>query len=334
MKVARSFEEFRETRGRVVLAAGFFDGIHRGHRKVLSAAVDKARAADAAPWVLTFDRHPFELLVPERAPKLLTSTARKLELIESLGFEGCLVLPFTRELASLSPAEFVASLVEPRRDGSGSEHSGVVALHCGGNWTFGAKAAGTPDVLRRLGHRRGFEVAVARAIRCLGENISSTRIRRAVAGGDLALAERMLGRPHSVDGTIGHGRAVGRTIGRPTANLEAGYNAAIPPDGVYAVRVFLGNGREGGDAAKKNGAPFSGVANIGVRPTFADGGDAPERTFEVHLLDFGGDLYGRDMRVEFVRFLRPETAFPSPAALAAQIARDIDDARGILGARA
>ncbi len=310
LKIAKSFREFHETCGGAILAAGFFDGIHRGHAKVLSAAVSAARASGRAPWILTFDRHPFQLLAPDHAPRLLTSTPRKLELLESLGFEGCLLLPFTHSLAALSPREFMRRL-------SGS--NAVKRIFCGGNWTFGAHAAGTPEVLRELGREFGFEVTVARAMRCLGDNISSTRIRRAIAAGDIAFAKRMLGRAPSVEGTVAHGRAVGRTIGRPTANLVSDYPAALPPDGVYAVRVFL----------EKNGAPFFGLANIGVRPTFHDSSGAPRRTFEIHLLDFDGDLYGREIRAEFLRFLRSEIEFESPDDLAAQIARDIHATRAI-----
>lgn len=308
LKIAKSFREFHETCGGAVLAAGFFDGVHRGHAKVLSAAVSAARESGCAPWILTFDRHPFQLLAPDRAPLLLTSTGLKLELLRGIGFEGCLLLPFTHMLAALSPREFIQHL-----SGAGT----VKRIFCGGNWTFGAHASGTPEVLRGLGDEFGFEVTVARAVRCLGESISSTRIRRAIASGDIALARRMLGRPPSAEGAVAHGRAIGRTMGLPTANIVTDYPAALPPDGVYAVRASLG----------KNGAPLFGLANIGVRPTFRDSGGAPQRTFEVHLLDFDGDIYGREMRVEFLRFIRRERAFPSRDALAAQIASDIRSAR-------
>lgn len=312
MKIARSFREFHEACGGAVLAAGFFDGVHRGHVKVLSAAVAAARASGCAAWVLTFDRHPFQLLAPDRAPHLLVSTPRKLELLESLGFDGCLLLPFTRLIAALSPREFMRHL---------SGGNAVKRIFCGGNWTFGAHASGTPETLRELGREFGFDVTVARAVRCMGDSISSTRIRLAIAAGDIALAKRMLGRAPSVEGIVAHGRAVGRRLGRPTANLVPGYPAALPPDGVYAVRARIG----------KNGAPFFGLANIGVRPTFHDSRGGPQRSFEVHIVDFDGDIYGEDMRVEFLRFLRGEIAFPTPGALAAQIARDIAAARRFAG---
>ncbi|MGI6494635.1 MAG: riboflavin biosynthesis protein RibF [Kiritimatiellia bacterium] len=311
MQVLTHIRAFRRLPGPIVLAAGFFDGVHRGHARVLQAAVDEAREMGAEAWVLTFDRHPMALLAPERKPPLLTSPERKLELLEEFGFDGCLVLPFTRALAAQSPRRFIASLAGAAQSAPDAP-ARIAALHCGANWTFGAQAAGTWPVLRELGREFGFRARKSRPVLRGGQPVSSTRIRNAVATGDLALAARMLGRAPSVEGVVRPGRAVGRTLGRPTANLAPRPSIVLPPDGVYAVEVRTG----------KNGAPLRGVANLGPRPTFHDAASA-RRTLEIHLLDFDGDLYGETLEVSFLRFLRTIRAFDTPAALAAQIAKDV-----------
>ena len=313
MKLLTHIRDFRRLPGPIVLAAGFFDGVHRGHMRVLRAAVREAKASGASAWVLTFARHPVALLDPGRAPRLLTSSGRKLALLAAAGFDGCLMLPFTRRLAAQAPRDFIASLLRfPPENGAPR----IASLHCGANWTFGARASGTPDVLRALGREFGFRVRVAAPVACGGQPISSTRIRKAVAAGDLPLARRMLGRPPSVEGVVGHGRAVGRTIGRPTANLVPSPSAALPPDGVYAVAVRV----EGESGVR------TGVANLGPRPTFRDAA-ARRGALEIHLLDFDGDLYGKRLVVSFLGFLRSARDFGSPSALSRQIAKDVARAR-------
>ena len=297
----------------VVLAAGFFDGLHAGHRRVIGRAVARARRIGGEAWVLTFDRHPLRLLHPEIAPPL-TSTRHKLRLLEEFpGVDGCLVLPFTRKLASLEPREFVAQLAVciPR----------LSEVMVGSNWRFGRGGKGTPALLSRLGRRLGFKVVVIRPIRRGGRIVSSTRVRRLITAGDILQAARLLQRPFSVLGRVGHGRRVARGLGFPTANLAV-ENEALPPTGVYAVRARVGRGR-----------PWhAGVLNLGVRPTFG-GAAGAKPVMELHLLDVKRALYGRDVEVRFEARIREERKFPSPVELARQIAGDVRDTRRLLAGR-
>lgn len=296
----------------VILAAGFFDGIHRGHQRVLAEAVAAARRAGGEAWVLTFDVHPLEVLRPDSAPRLLMCNRHKLLWLERCGIDACLLLPFRRRTAGLEPEEFVARL-----------HAALPTLRAilvGRHWRFGRGGRGNPRLLSRLGRERGFEVRVMRHSVQEGVAVSSTRVRSAVQAGDLPRAREMLGRPFSVLGTVKRGRSVGRTLGYPTANLAL-CNEALPPRGVYAVRALITRGRPGADL-------LDGVLNFGLRPTFA--GTATEPVPELHLFDVNLDLYGCEIEVFFVERLRPERRFASAEDLRRQIAADVGKARRIL----
>lgn len=298
---------FRAQRGPIILAAGFFDGVHVGHRLVLDSAVREARRCGGQAWTLTFDQHPLSILAPTERPPLLTPLEVRLDRIAAAGINGCLVLPFTKALAALSPAEFVALLCGHNRH--------VASIRCGANWRFGARAAGDVRELARLGREHGFRVTVVRAASFRNRPISSTRIREAIQRGRLADATAMLGRPYSIRETVVRGRGVGRTLGMATANVHPAAEV-LPPIGVYAVQTWIGD------------RPVQGVASLGFRPTFADARpDAP--ILETHFLDFDGDLYGATLDIAFLTRLRDEKKYPSPAALMAQIRRDIAAARRV-----
>ncbi len=297
----------------VVLAVGFFDGVHRGHREVLAGAVERAHALGGEAWVMTFDRHPLALLAPYKRPRLLSSTEERLQMFGSLGVDGVLLVEFTREIAALSPEDFVGWLCGARRNGSNSP---VVEIRCGDNWRFGDQAAGTPAMLAEFGRRYGFSVVVVPYADFRGVEISSTRIRCAIREGRLEEANRMLGRAYSVHGRVVSGRGVANRLKMATANVIPELDL-LPPNGVYAVRVQV------------DGDRFGGVANLGVRPTFPET-SPDEIVLETHLFDFEGELYDRDIVVSFLSFLRREKRFKSADELVAQVGEDMRKARRVL----
>jgi len=297
-----------DPRGSVV-SLGMFDGVHLGHQAILAHNVERARAVGAVPTAVSFRRHPKHLLLG-RAPKTLTTLDHRLELFARAGIEHAVVLAFDDGLRALSAAEFTREIAV--------EGLGVHSFVLGFDSKFGRDREGSPELLERM----GFQVEVVPKVIVRGRAVSSTAIREAVELGDLDGAAAMLGRRVSVFGRVVHGANLGHRIGFPTANLNL-HQELHPPPGVYACRVHL-RGRPGG-------AHRDGVANIGFRPTVA-----PEPTrkpqVEVHLLDFEGDLYGQRIELEFVARLRGEKRFAGVDALAAQIARDIAQARAILAA--
>ena len=296
MRLLRAIADFRAAGRDVAFAAGFFDGVHLGHRRV----IESARARGGEAWALTFARHPSTVLAPGNPRPLLTPLDARLELLAAAGLDGCLLLDFTPRLASMPPREFVESLGPNAR-----------SFHSGAAWRFGHNGAGTPGLLRAWNH----DVEVVPAVLWRGEPVSSTRVRGAVLAGDLDAAAHMLGRPYSIREAVIPGRAIGRGLGAPTLNFSPVADV-LPPHGVYAARVRLP-----GDAE-----PRGGVANFGFRPTFPDRPDAP--VLEVHLFDPPGrDTQGLAVEIQFAARLRDERAFDSPAALAAQIRRDCDAAR-------
>ena len=307
MRTLLQLNRFRALHGPIVLAAGFFDGVHVGHRRVLAGAVREARRIGGQAWALTFDQHPLAVLAPEQRPPLLTPLEVRLERLATTGVDGCLVLSFTRELASLTPEAFVERLC--------GRAGRIVTIRCGANWRFGAHATGDVAELARLGRQHGFRVLVASAAMHKGRPISSTRIRESIQRGCLAEAAAMLGRPYSIRETVVRGRGVGRTLGMATANLHPSAEV-LPPIGVYAVRTWIGD------------RPVNGVASLGFRPTFADARPAAP-ILEAHLLDFEGDLYGATLDIAFLARLRNERKYPSPEALMVQVRRDIAAARRI-----
>lgn len=311
MRVLRSIPELTQISGPLFLAIGVFDGVHLGHQAVISTAARHAADAGGAAVVVTFDPHPAKILRPQESPRLLTATQHKIALIRALGVSHLLVLTFDRELASTSPTDFVRQLVaaaKPLRE-----------ICVGQEWSFGKNRAGNLALLKELGGQLNFNVIGVEPVASNGTIVSSTAIRKAVEAGDFATATRMLGRDYTILGTVEEGKHLGRSLGFPTANLSA-HSEQFPPDGVYAAEGLLG------------GKTVQGVVNLGLRPTVADG--IPQRVLEFHLFDLDRDLYGEDIELRFLRYLRPERRFENLAALREQIGQDVAAAREIFRERA
>jgi riboflavin kinase / FMN adenylyltransferase len=307
MRVLDSIDALAEIPSPVVLAAGVFDGMHLGHRAVLETALAESRRLQATAVALSFDPHPATVLRPDAVPRLLTPTPHKLRLIESLGIPVALIVEFTREFSAMPAGEFVTRLAAA---------CPLAGICIGEGWMFGHRRQGNADLLRHIGSLKNFFTREVPAVRIDGTVVSSTLIRQAIAEGHLADAARLLGRDYSLAGTVLRGAGLGRQIGFPTANISLA-SQQLPPDGVYAARARL------------DSLTLPAVANLGVRPTVSS---APQRLLEVHLFDFSGDLYGRDIEVDFVDFLRPEKKFDSLDTLREAIARDASAARALLAA--
>ncbi len=288
-----SLDDLATRPGPLHLALGVFDGVHAGHQAVISRAVEAAREDGGKAFVVTFSPHPIRVIAPAKAPaSLLATLDEKAAVVKSLGVDGVLVIRFDAEFARMGAEEFVGKMCA----------GNVASIAVGEDWRFGSKRSGDVDMLRRMGAELGFRLEAVAPVMWDGERISSTRIRQAIRDGNFDAVEKMLGRPYEVSGKVIEGRKLGRELGFPTANLRLG-DLQTPKDGVWSVEV---DGKH------------RGVANLGMRPTV--GGD--ERLLEVHLFDFSGDLYGKTLRVKFLRYIRPERKFASLDELKAQIAKD------------
>ena len=304
MEVLESISELERLRGPLFLAIGVFDGAHRGHQAVISTSADHARAANGTPVVVTFDPHPEKILRPERAPHLLTATQHKIALIRNLGVGHLLVVRFDKHFAATEPEDFVQQLVL---------HSKPLREICVGHeWSFGKNRRGNLDLLKKLGEKLNFQVVGVSPVRTNGEVVSSTAIRQAIEKGDFAKAAAMLGREYTILGTVTRGDNLGKKIGFPTANLSP-HSEQFPPNGVYVAEAKIDN------------ELHRGVINLGVRPTVSGG--KSDRVLEIHLFDFNRDIYGCDVEVRFLKFLRPEKKFENLDALVQQIREDVKQAR-------
>jgi riboflavin kinase / FMN adenylyltransferase len=306
MRILHSILGLAEIPGPVFLAIGVFDGVHLGHQAVISTAAHHAAEAGGTAVVVTFDPHPTKILRPQESPRLLTATQHKIALIRDLGVSHLLVLKFDREFAATPPEDFVRQLATAARP--------LREICVGQEWSFGKNRAGNLALLETLGAEMVFNVVGVQPVTSQGTLISSTAIRKAVEAGDFATATRMLGRDYTILGTVEEGKRLGRSLGFPTANLSA-HSEQFPPNGVYAAEGLL------------DGKTVRGVVNLGLRPTIDDG--SPQRVLEFHLLDFDRDLYGEDVELRFLHYLRPEQKFENLAALREQIARDVSEARRI-----
>jgi riboflavin kinase/FMN adenylyltransferase len=304
MQILRSISELSDLSGPLFLAIGVFDGVHLGHQAVISTSARHAKEAGGTPVVVTFDPHPAKILRPQDAPHLLTATQHKIALIRDLGVGHLLVLHFDRPFAATAPEEFVRQLVTNSRP--------LREICVGHEWSFGKGRAGNLALLKTLGATSDFNVVGVQAVTVNGEVVSSTAIRRAVAEGDLVKATQMLGREYTILGTVKAGEKLGRKLGFPTANLSA-HSEQFPPNGVYVTEARLA------------GALYRGVANLGCRPTVS--AEKSERLLELHLFDLNKEIYGEEVEVRFLRYLRAEQQFENVDALAAQIARDVKSAR-------
>ncbi len=286
-----------------VLTIGNFDGVHRGHRALLAQLTALAHRAGLPAALLTFEPNPREFFAPQSAPARLTSLREKLQLLAECGIDQAYVCAFNARFAALSAEEFVERLVR----GLGVRH-----LIIGDDFRFGKGRTGDFAMLQNAGTEHGFGVEAMETLVHEGERVSSSAVREALEAGDLEHAERLLGRPYCISGRVVHGEKLGRKLGFATANIQLKRRRA-PLSGIFVVTVD-GSGER----------PLEGVASLGVRPTLRSGG---RPTLEVHLFDFDRDLYRDHLRVNFLHKLRDEAKFDSFEALAAQIARDVTDAK-------
>lgn len=299
MKIARTREEAADF-GPCALTIGKFDGVHAAHSHLLSEVVATARERQLYAAALTFDPHPLCVLAPERAPKPLISLEERCRRIRQIGIERLFILAFTREVAQLSPEEFVKQFVREALDAR------VVIV--GENFRFGYRAAGDPTLLAALGEKFGFQTRVLGAVRKRGVIVSTSEIRSRIEAGDVSLACRLLGRPYALSGEVVHGHGIGSKQTVPTLNLRPP-TAVLPRNGVYITRTSdLDNGRR-----------WNSITNVGMRPTF--GGDA--LTIETFLLDALNGATPAHICVEFLRRVRDELKFESAEALKRQILRDV-----------
>ena len=292
-----------------VATVGTFDGVHLGHWTVLQEIRRRAEAADRRSILVTFDPHPLRIVRPEHAPLLLTTPVEKKEILAESGLDYAVFLSFTEALSRYEPRRFVEEILVGRL--------GVEELVIGYDHGFGRDREGDPAALRRMGEELGFTVDVVDPVSAEGDAVSSTRVRALLLDRQVAEARKCLGRPYSIRGVVVRGDGRGKGLGFPTANLRvAERDKLVPPQGIYAVRGVLRRGT------------FDGALHLGPRPTFR--GSPP--SIELHLMDFDDDIYGEEVRVDFVEHLRRIEPFTTVEALVEQIRLDVDRAREILAA--
>ncbi len=288
---------------------GSFDGVHRGHQTIISSLVRAAHAACAPAVVITFHPHPAVLLRGINTPFYLTSPHERAHLLAELGVDYVITLPFDRAMASLEPDKFMQML---------ADHLGLASLWVGHDFALGRGRIGDIPALQAIGQHLGYHLQVVGPVQAGSEVISSSQIRNLLLSGDVEAAARLLGRPYSVQGNIISGQQRGRRIGIPTANLDLPASRLLPANGVYATRALI------------NGQPWASVTNIGLRPTFENAPVLPR--VEAHIMDFTGDLYNHEIKLEFIAHLRSEQTFPNVQDLIEQIQKDIRQAREVLHA--
>lgn len=304
MQVLR--DDFRAFEGESVLTIGNFDGIHRGHQALIAHIQQRAALLGTKSGMVTFDPHPATVIKPQGAPQLLTTLEEKIALLAALGLDLLALFTFTRQLMQTRAAVFLERLAQELRPRE---------LWIGADFALGYQREGTVDFIKAWAAPRSIEVHPIPLVEIEGEIIGSSRIRALLAAGEVEEAGRLLGRPPAVSGVVQRGDQRGRTIGFPTANLLPPAQHALPADGVYATRGLLPDGHR-----------VPGVTNVGVRPTF--GGQ--RRQIETHLFDWEGDLYGHEITVEFLHYLRSEQRFDGLDALLNQIRADAQAARSLL----
>lgn len=282
---------------------GVFDGVHRGHQHLVSSLRDRATAEEFAAVALTFNPHPRTVIRPGVGMTYLTSLEERVEQLQALGLDAVGILPFTSELAQLSPRDFLALLVDELQ---------MRLLMVGPDFALGRNRAGTIGVMRQVGKELGFEVEVAPLLAEDGEKVGSSSIRQGLAEGDVSRVAKLLGRPFSLRGPVVEGDRRGRTLGFPTANIAIGRDRALPAYGVYVTRAYVGE------------TAYESCTSIGIRPTFDV---EPRPTVETFILDFDEDIYGQEMRIDLLERLRGELRFESVDDLVAQMHRDIVQTR-------
>jgi riboflavin kinase/FMN adenylyltransferase len=307
MQLFESLAEVPAGFGPSVVSIGKFDGMHAGHRRIIADLLEVAASDHLVPVVVTFDRHPLSIVRPELCPAPLLSNAQKLELLAETGIEATLMLTFDEARSKQLAEEFVREVLV--------DALGARVLLVGSDFRFGAKGAGTVELLKQLGPQLGFTVQLIDDVTSGERRASSTWIRELLSSGQIVEATRLLGRSPSVRAEVVGGHQRGRTMGYPTANLSRDVEGFVPADGVYAARVVI------------DGTRYGAAVSIGNNPTFAD---VPEKTVEAHILDQSLDLYDKTVEVEFVDYVRPMHKFPDADALTAQMHADEEQIRAIL----
>jgi len=292
----------------MLLTIGVFDGVHLGHRYLISQLTELAQKQGLLSGVVTFRQHPQEVLFPQTRLPFLTNLAQRTALLKNEGVGAIIVLSFTSELAQLSPRQFLGLLEKYLR---------MRGLVIGPDFALGQGREGDTDTLRRLGQEMGFSVTVVPPMIVDGEVVSSTAIRKALAEGNMKRVQKLVGRPFSLQGRVIPGAGRGIELGFPTANLDSNAEQALPNEGVYISQVHI-----------DDQAYFS-MTNIGQRPTFGES----QRVVEVYLLDYHGDLYGQELTIDIIERLRGEIKFDNPEELKKQIAEDVKQGRAILKTR-
>lgn len=303
-----------------VVTIGNFDGVHLGHQKIFKKVVEKARKINGTPIAITFDPHPVRVLAPERGLKILTTFEDKANLISGEGIKVLICIGFSREFARMDPDDFVGDILVDKL--------GVKWIIVGHNYAFGKGKKGTTALLRRRGKKYGFGVSVVRYAKVYDDIVSSSRVRSLLLRGRVCEASKMLGRAYHIEGTVIKGAGRGASLlHTPTANITTP-NELVPKEGVYAVKVSIGNMQEAIDKRGKHEV-YDGVANLGRNPTF---GDVP-MSYEVHIFDFDKNIVGDIVRVHFIDRIRDEKKFSGIGELEEQIKKDIQKAREILSKR-
>jgi riboflavin kinase/FMN adenylyltransferase len=327
-----NLEAIPQTDKPVVLAMGCFDGVHIGHQKVISTAVEQANARGGEAWVFTFNPHPAKILSPKTAPPLISAETCRLRQFAALGVHGVIAVPFDTTFAHTGPEQFLSNLWKTL-----PTLSGIV---CGTDWSFGYKARGKFQTLEKLCAKHGITATAIHPVLFDGERVSSTHVRQAVHTGNIPFAEQLLGRPFCIFGTVVKGCGIGRGLGFPTSNIDP-ENELIPAPGVYAAWTRIQKSEVGNQGSGVRGQESKipcpppdtrhstlrpSAVFIGERKTFDD----PEPVIEAYLLDFDGNLYGQQIEVCLVRKIRGVQLFPSKEALITQIEKDIAQIRGLL----
>ena len=298
MEIITSLEQLHSFAAPCVVALGTFDGLHRGHLDVIGTAKQEAEHTGAKLAVFTFSNHPLEWINPAHVPVALVTPAVKLQLLENLGVDVLIDIPFNQLVADLLPQQFLERL-------SALNYSCLVV---GENFTYGQRGVGNVYTLAASAQALGFKLIVRKLVSNNGTIVSSTEIRRLITDGEVQQAAKMLGRSYSISGIVAHGNERGRLLGYPTANLElVDAHVAIPLGGVYAVRAYV------------DGGVYGGMANIGKNPTF---GDVEKPRLETNIFGFSGDIYGKTLTIEFVQRIRGEVKFAGIDALKSQLAQD------------
>ena len=304
MKILDDARELQPPTGRACCAIGMFDGVHLGHQQVIRQIVSDAHQLESTSLCVTFEKHPATVIAPERAPALIQTLPQRLAAIEALGVEAALVLPFDEAMSQIPAEAFIQGLF--------IDLGRINSICVGAHFAFGHGRAGNVELLQRLGGEMNFVVHGLASVSLDEEPVSSTRIRAAIAEGQLDAVGQMLGREYALSGKVIEGDQRGRELGFPTANLAVD-SLCLPPNGVYAAHAETATNA------------YRAAVNIGHRPTVAEA--EPTLHVEAHLLDFEGDLYGQDLALTFVGKLRDEQPFETLAALKVQIEKDVAGAR-------